>query len=229
MKTFEVHEQKTTEEILESIECSPKELCRRQKCISKGKLSKSYQSYTKLVPRKEREREHPRTPCKYKKLSRRSFDTLMRRWRLALHDYDTKPIDENDDQTKNSPSVGTQSSDNVSPSPSSSQRSDGCWSTQSSSSLSTTDEFSSIDENFLPDLYDFEESLITAGTASDAQLPSRTISDKEDQEQSTVNDINDDQSELVFGQVVDDLETADSMDTIMNSMNVDSRSAMTLE
>jgi hypothetical protein len=79
---------------------------------------------------------------------------------------------------------------------SSSQRSDGC-STPSSASMSMED----IDENFLPDLYDFEESL-------------------------TVNPINDKDIELKFGPVID-IDVADSMDTIVN--NVDSRSAMALD
>ena len=58
-----------------------------------------------------------------------------------------------------------------------------------------------IDENFLPDLYDFEESL--------AVQPNP-----------------DDEISLKFGPVID-LEVADSMDTIVN--NVDSRSAMALD
>ncbi len=58
-----------------------------------------------------------------------------------------------------------------------------------------------IDENFLPDLYDFEESL-------------------------TVNPPNDKDIELKFGPVID-IDVADSMDTIVN--NVDSRSAMAFD
>lgn len=58
-----------------------------------------------------------------------------------------------------------------------------------------------IDENFLPDLYDFEESL-------------------------TVNRSNEKDIELKFGPVID-IDVADSMDTIVN--NVDSRSAMALD
>ncbi len=58
-----------------------------------------------------------------------------------------------------------------------------------------------IDENFLPDLYDFEESL-------------------------TVNPNNNKDIELKFGPVID-ADVADSMDTIVN--NVDSRSAMAFD
>ena len=79
---------------------------------------------------------------------------------------------------------------------SSSQRSDG-YSTPSSASMSMED----IDENFLPDLYDFEESL-------------------------AVKSNNDKDIELKFGPVID-IDVADSMDTIVN--NVDSRSAMAFD
>ena len=58
-----------------------------------------------------------------------------------------------------------------------------------------------MDENFLPDLYDFEESLVT-------------------------NANNEPDVELKFGPVID-LDVADSMDTIVN--NVDSRSAMAFD
>ena len=58
-----------------------------------------------------------------------------------------------------------------------------------------------IDENFLPDLYDFEESF-------------------------TVNANNEKDIELKFDAVID-VDVADSMDTIVN--NVDSRSAMAFD
>jgi hypothetical protein len=77
---------------------------------------------------------------------------------------------------------------------SSSQRSDG-YSTPSSASISIDE----TDENFLPDLYDFEESL--------------------------TNNNNKD-IELKFEPYVD-VDVADSMDTIIN--NVDSRSAMAMD
>ncbi len=57
-----------------------------------------------------------------------------------------------------------------------------------------------VDENFLPDLYDFEESLTVNNNVKDI--------------------------ELKFGPV-SDFDVADSMDTIVN--NVDSRSAMALD
>jgi hypothetical protein len=183
LKQFSVHENKTTEEILASIECCPKELLRRQKEISKGKLSKVYQAYVLAIPRKCRTRQHPRTPCKYAKMSRRGFDGAIKAWRRKLHEFGADKTKENNDD------------DSISLS-SSSQRSDGC-STPSSASMSMED----IDENFLPDLYDFEESL-------------------------TVKSTNDQDIELKFDPITD-CDVADSMDTIVN--NVDSRSAMALD
>jgi hypothetical protein len=79
---------------------------------------------------------------------------------------------------------------------SSSQRSDG-YSTPSSTSINMDD----VDENFLPDLYDFEESLAVQPTVQH-------------------------DTELKFIPAVD-LDIADSMDTIVN--NVDSRSAMAFD
>ncbi|CAF4295871.1 unnamed protein product, partial [Adineta steineri] len=87
LKQFSVHENKTTEEILGSIECCPKELLRRQKDISKGKLSKAYEAYISAIPRKCRARQHPRTPCKYAKMSRRGFDGAIKAWRRKLHEF----------------------------------------------------------------------------------------------------------------------------------------------
>ena len=59
-----------------------------------------------------------------------------------------------------------------------------------------------MDENFLPDLYDFEESLVTNANNDEQEV------------------------ELKFEPVID-LDVADSMDTIVN--NVDSRSAMAFD
>ncbi|CAF0895104.1 unnamed protein product [Adineta steineri] len=186
LKQFSVHENKTTEEILGSIECCPKELLRRQKDISKGKLSKAYEAYISAIPRKCRARQHPRTPCKYAKMSRRGFDGAIKAWRRKLHEFGSDKLKENG---------GNNDDDSISLS-SSSQRSDG-YSTPSSASMSLED----IDENFLPDLYDFEESL-------------------------AVNSNNNQDIELKFGPVID-IDVADSMDTIVN--NVDSRSAMAFD
>jgi len=118
-------------------------------------------------------------------MSRRGFDGAIKAWRRKLHEFGADKTKENS---------GNNDDDSISLS--SSQRSDGC-STPSSASVSMED----IDENFLPDLYDFEESL-------------------------TVKPNNDKDIELKFGTTID-LDVADSMDTIVN--NVDSRSAMAFD
>ncbi|CAF1032566.1 unnamed protein product [Adineta steineri] len=87
LKQFPMHKNKTTEELLTSIECCPKELLRRQKEISKGKLSNAYQNYISTILRKCRTRRHPRTPCKYAKMSRRGFDGSIKAWRRKLHEF----------------------------------------------------------------------------------------------------------------------------------------------
>ncbi|CAF0751726.1 unnamed protein product [Didymodactylos carnosus] len=205
LKNFDLYKDKTNEEILAIIECSPKELCRRQKDISKGKLTKSYEIYAKSILRKNRETDHPKTPCKYKKCSRRAFDGMIKIWRRRLHMFDNN--DENNEDRK--PKLDDTQTDSLVSSgntPVSSQHSDG-WSTQSSSSVSTTDDILGNDDNFLPDLYDFEESLMP-GNETPAVIPS-SINEEKDGE------------DLVFGPVVD-LET-DSMDTLINT---DSRSTM---
>jgi histone RNA hairpin-binding protein len=38
--------------------------------------------------RKQRRREHPTTPNKYRKCSRRCFDGQLRTWRRNLHQFD---------------------------------------------------------------------------------------------------------------------------------------------
>ncbi|CAF2197444.1 unnamed protein product [Rotaria magnacalcarata] len=141
LKQFPIHENKTAEDLLASIECCPKELLRRQKEISKGKVSKAYETYLSLVVRKSRTRQHPRTPCKYAKMSRRGFDGAVKAWRRKLHEF-------SGDKTKES--TGANGHDSIS----SSQRSH--CSTSSSTSICMDEN----DDNFLPDLYDFEESLV---------------------------------------------------------------------
>uniref|UniRef100_A0A1B0GG90 Histone RNA hairpin-binding protein RNA-binding domain-containing protein n=1 Tax=Glossina morsitans morsitans TaxID=37546 RepID=A0A1B0GG90_GLOMM len=63
-------------------------LSRRQKQIDYGKNTEAYERYIQLVPRLERTRDHPKTPDKYGKYSRRAFDGLVKIWRKQLHFYD---------------------------------------------------------------------------------------------------------------------------------------------
>ncbi|CAD6993731.1 histone RNA hairpin-binding protein [Ceratitis capitata] len=72
-------------------EHDPAVLARRQKQIEYGKNTVAYERYIDLVPIRKRTRNHPRTPDKYGKYSRRTFDGLIKVWRKQLHYYDPEP------------------------------------------------------------------------------------------------------------------------------------------
>ncbi|KAL4715438.1 hypothetical protein ACJJTC_015341 [Scirpophaga incertulas] len=79
-------------------------LQRRQKQIDYGKNTVGYYYYTQQVPLDQRAKDHPKTPDKYAKYSRRSWDTLIKLWRKKLHEYDTTQTggEDKSDEEKNS-------------------------------------------------------------------------------------------------------------------------------
>ncbi|XP_012266198.2 histone RNA hairpin-binding protein [Athalia rosae] len=76
----------------ETMETDPATLARRQKDIDYGKNTIAYDRYIQMVPKKERTKEHPTTPPKDVKYSRRGWDGMVRLWRKQLHAWD--PVDE---------------------------------------------------------------------------------------------------------------------------------------
>ncbi|UJR21655.1 hypothetical protein I4U23_024732 [Adineta vaga] len=116
LKTFPKYTEMTEDEILQEVESDPHTLRQRTKEILKGKMSESYAAYIAKYPiKKQRRRECPATPNKYRKCSRRCFDGQLRTWRRNLHQFDEEgkqdmvgtndlnDLNENDEVTSTNP------------------------------------------------------------------------------------------------------------------------------
>ncbi|CAK8675611.1 unnamed protein product [Clavelina lepadiformis] len=73
---------------VEEIENDNVVLMRREKQIEYGKNTIAYDNYLSEVPKRNRSKYHPRTPDKFAKCSRRSFDAQIRIWRKAIHNWE---------------------------------------------------------------------------------------------------------------------------------------------
>lgn len=72
-------------------------LVRRQKQIDYGKNTLGYENYLRQVPKEKRAKEHPKTPPKHIKYSRRAWDGLVKVWRKKLHCFDPDARPDNND------------------------------------------------------------------------------------------------------------------------------------
>uniref|UniRef100_A0A0X3PED7 Histone RNA hairpin-binding protein RNA-binding domain-containing protein n=1 Tax=Schistocephalus solidus TaxID=70667 RepID=A0A0X3PED7_SCHSO len=70
------------------------ELLRRQRDIDMGKVTERYAEYVLTIPKPERQKHHPRTPNKFRTVSRRAWDGMIRKWRKHLHYFDSPDFNE---------------------------------------------------------------------------------------------------------------------------------------
>ncbi|XP_015514191.2 uncharacterized protein LOC107220213 isoform X1 [Neodiprion lecontei] len=87
-------------------ETDPSTLARRQKDIDYGKNTIGYDRYIQSIPKKNRAKEHPKTPPKNIKCSRRGWDGMVKLWRQQLHVFD--PPDTNDSKVAQEKDGSTQ-------------------------------------------------------------------------------------------------------------------------
>lgn len=68
-------------------------LSQRLKQLEKGYNTLGYERYLRALPKQKRSREDPKTPDRFKLMSKRAWDGLIRKWRRRLHDWDPPTAD----------------------------------------------------------------------------------------------------------------------------------------